>query len=158
LVPSRPHEPTGMPRAQRQEVRMRKIEAIIQPYKLDDVQAALLALGVQGMTVSEVRGFGHQRGGRASYRGAEFAIELLPKLKLEIVVATNDAERIVAAIASSASTGQIGDGKIFVLPVDDAVRIRTGERRGAAIGSDEADDDVAGHYDEPSLPRFSIGR
>ena len=137
---------------------MRTIEAIIQPYKLEDVQAALVAVGVQGMTVSEVRGFGRQRGRRAHYRGVAVAVDFLPKLKVETVVPAEDAERVVAAIASAARTGPIGDGKIFVLPVEDAVRIRTGERRRAVIGATEIDDDAMDLDDAPFLPGFAMRR
>jgi nitrogen regulatory protein P-II 1 len=137
---------------------MRKIEAIIQPYKLEDVQAALVAVGGQGLTVSEVRGFGRQRGRRAHYRGVAVAIDFVPKLKLETVVPAEDAERVVAAIASAARTGQIGDGKIVVLPVEDAVRIRTGERRRAVIGAPDVDDDGTDLGDAPFLPGLAMGR
>jgi nitrogen regulatory protein P-II 1 len=114
---------------------MRKIEAIIKPYKLDDVKDALTSLGVQGMTVSEVRGFGRQKGRTELYRGSEFVVEFLPKIKLEVVVAAEDVTRVVQAIASAARTGRIGDGKIFVLPIYEALRIRTGETSLAAVGA-----------------------
>ena len=128
---------------------MRKIEAVIQPFKLDDVQAALVAVGVQGMTVTEVRGFGHQKGRAAHYRGSEVAIEFLPKIKVEIVVPAEDAERVVAAIAGAARTGNVGDGKIFVTPVEEVVRIRTGERS-RVVGWNGADDDRATGRDRAS--------
>ncbi len=112
---------------------MKKIEAIIKPFKLDDVKAAVHELGVQGLTVSEVKGFGRQKGHTELYRGAEYVVDFLPKLKLEIVVADDQAEPVVAAIVSAASTNKIGDGKIFVLPVENAIRIRTGETAEAAL-------------------------
>ena len=112
---------------------MKKIEAIIKPFKLDDVKAAVQELGVQGLTVSEVKGFGRQKGHTELYRGAEYVVDFLPKLKLEIVVADDQAEPVVAAIVSAACTNKIGDGKIFVLPVENAIRIRTGETAEAAL-------------------------
>jgi len=107
---------------------MKKIEAFIQPFKLDEVKERLLANGVSGITVTEVRGCGRQRGKTARYRGAEYTIEFLPKVKLEVAVADQGASRVVEAIRDAAWTGKIGDGKIFVTSVDEAVRIRTGER------------------------------
>ncbi|MDY6908666.1 MAG: P-II family nitrogen regulator [Thermodesulfobacteriota bacterium] len=112
---------------------MRKIEAIIKPFKLDDVKEALNALGVTGMTVSEVKGFGRQKGHREVYRGAEYVVEFQPKLKLEIVVDSELTERVVDAILKTARTGKIGDGKIFVFPVEEVIRIRTGESGAGAI-------------------------
>ena len=112
---------------------MKKIEAIIKPFKLDEVKAALHDLGIQGMTVTEVKGFGRQKGHTELYRGAEYVIEFLPKLKLEIVVGDAQAESVVDAIVAAASTSKIGDGKIFVLPVENAIRIRTGETAEAAL-------------------------
>jgi nitrogen regulatory protein P-II 1 len=112
---------------------MKKIEAIIKPFKLDDAKAALGQLGIQGMTVSEVQGFGRQKGHTELYRGAEYVVDFLPKLKLEIVASDEMAEKVVHAIIESTNTGKIGDGKIFVLDVSDAVRIRTGERGDAAL-------------------------
>lgn len=106
---------------------MKKIEAIIKPFKLEDVKDALASVGVQGMTVSEVKGFGRQKGHTEIYRGSEYTVDFLPKLKLEIVVADNAVEAAVQAILSAAKTGKIGDGKIFVLPVEQAWRIRTSE-------------------------------
>ena len=106
---------------------MRKIECIIKPFKLDDVKAALCDLGVNGMTVSEVRGFGRQKGHTELYRGAEYQIDFIPKVKLELVVAADQVDEIVAAVQREACTGRIGDGKIFVAPVEQAIRIRTGE-------------------------------
>lgn len=106
---------------------MRKVECIIKPFKLDDVKAALMALGITGMTVSEVRGFGRQKGHTELYRGAEYQIDFIPKVKIEIVVAAERVNEVIAAVQKEASTGRIGDGKIFVLPVEQSVRIRTGE-------------------------------
>ncbi len=106
---------------------MKRIEAIVKPFKLDDIKAALSSLGVQGMTVSEVRGFGRQKGHKEIYRGAEYVVELVPKIKIEVIVGDSLAHRVVETIAASAKTGKIGDGKIFVLPVEESVRIRTGE-------------------------------
>ncbi|RMG21516.1 MAG: P-II family nitrogen regulator [Deltaproteobacteria bacterium] len=107
---------------------MKKVEAIIKPFKLDDVKEALAEIGVQGMTVSEVKGFGRQKGHTELYRGAEYVVDFLPKVKVEVVVAEAVVHQAVEAIERAAKTGRIGDGKIFVLPVDEAVRIRTGER------------------------------
>ena len=112
---------------------MKKIEAIVKPFKLDEVKEALQAVGIQGMTVSEVKGFGRQKGHTELYRGAEYVVDFLPKLKIEIVASDELAEKVVHAIADAANTGKIGDGKIFVLDVADAVRIRTGERGDAAL-------------------------
>ena len=107
---------------------MKKIETIIQPFKLETVKEILAELGIQGMTVSEVKGFGRQRGRSEIYRGREFTVDFLPKVKIEIVVADGDVDRVVKTISSAARTGKIGDGKIFILPAEDAVRIRTEER------------------------------
>lgn len=112
---------------------MKKIEAIIKPFKLDDVREAVEELGVSGMTVTEVRGFGRQRGHAEIYRGAEYVVDFLPKIKLEIVVPEAKAAEVVQIIRQKASTGKIGDGKIFVSTIDDAVRIRTGETGDQAI-------------------------
>ena len=112
---------------------MKKIEAIIKPFKLDDVKDALNTLGIQGMTVTEVKGFGRQKGHVELYRGAEYDIAFIPKVKLEIVVADSIAEKVVAAIMERAKTGKIGDGKIFISKVEDVIRIRTGEKGEAAI-------------------------
>jgi nitrogen regulatory protein P-II 1 len=106
---------------------MRKIEAIIKPFKLDEVKEALTDAGVMGMTVSEVKGFGRQKGHTEIYRGSEYTVDFLPKVKLEVVVPKADAQKIVGVISHAAKTGKIGDGKIFVLPIEEAVRIRTGE-------------------------------
>ncbi len=112
---------------------MKLIQTIIKPFKLDDVKEALSKLGIQGMTVSEVKGFGRQKGHTELYRGAEYEIDLLPKIKVEIAVPDEMAGRVVEVIVEAASTGKIGDGKIFVLPMDEAIRIRTGERGGDAL-------------------------
>jgi nitrogen regulatory protein P-II 1 len=107
---------------------VKKIEAIIKPFKLDEVKEALQEVGVSGITVTEAKGFGRQKGHTELYRGAEYVVDFLPKVKLEVVVADNQADRVVEAIAAAAQTGRIGDGKIFVMSVDRAIRIRTGER------------------------------
>lgn len=112
---------------------MKKIVAVIKPFKLDDVKEALHEAGVSGMTVSEVKGFGRQKGHTELYRGAEYIVDFLPKMRLEIVVADSLADRAVEAIAHAARTGRIGDGKIFVSPVERVVRIRTGEQDDDAI-------------------------
>jgi nitrogen regulatory protein P-II 1 len=112
---------------------MQKVEAIIKPFKLDEVKEALNAIGVQGITVSEVKGFGRQKGHTELYRGAEYVVDFLPKIRLEVVAADDLVPKIVAAIQAAANTGRIGDGKIFVLPVIEAVRIRTGDRGEDAI-------------------------
>ena len=106
---------------------MRKIEAIIKPFKLDDVREALSGIGITGMTVAEIKGFGRQKGHTELYRGAEYVVDFLPKLKLEIVVAESKVEECVETITNAARTGKIGDGKIFVSPVEQVIRIRTGE-------------------------------
>ena len=112
---------------------MKLIEAIIKPFKLDDVRDALSAIGVQGLTVTEIKGFGRQKGHTELYRGAEYVVDLVPKLKLEVVASDDQVESIVDAVASAANTGKIGDGKIFVSGVEEVVRIRTGERGEAAV-------------------------
>jgi len=112
---------------------MKKIEAIIKPFKLDDVKNALGEIGVEGMTVSEVRGFGRQRGHTEMYRGAEYVVEFHPKIKIELMVTDDQAEKVTRALCDAAGTGTIGDGKIFVYPAVDAIRIRTGERGDAAL-------------------------
>ena len=112
---------------------MKKIEAIIKPFKLDDVKEALHEAGVSGITVTEAKGFGRQKGHTEIYRGAEYAVNFLPKVRIEIAVATNQAEKVVEAIGAAAKTGQIGDGKIFVAPIEHAVRIRTGETDAGAL-------------------------
>ena len=112
---------------------MKKIEAIIKPFKLDEAKEALNEIGVEGLTVSEVRGFGRQKGHTELYRGAEYVVDFLPKMKLEIVIEDEAVEKVVMKLQESCRTGRIGDGKIFVLPVEDATRIRTGETGAAAI-------------------------
>ena len=112
---------------------MKLITAIIKPFKLDDVREAIANLGVEGLTVSEVKGFGRQKGHTELYRGAEYQVDFLPKVKLEVIVEDSMAERVVEAIAAAAQTGRIGDGKIFVIPVETALRIRTGERNEDAL-------------------------
>ena len=112
---------------------MQKVEAVIKPFKLDEVKEALNAIGVQGITVSEVKGFGRQKGHTELYRGAEYVVDFLPKIKLEVVAADDLVPKIVSTIQTAANTGRIGDGKIFVLPVLEAVRIRTGDRGEDAI-------------------------
>jgi len=112
---------------------VRKIEAIIKPFKLEEVKEALAAIGVQGLTVTEVKGFGRQKGHKELYRGAEYVVEFLPKVKLEIVVSDDRQKDVVDAIVNAASTGRIGDGKVFVSVIEDAVRIRTGESGDVAI-------------------------
>ncbi|AFZ35517.1 MAG: P-II family nitrogen regulator [Stanieria sp.] len=112
---------------------MKKIEAIIRPFKLDEVKIALVNAGVVGMTVSEVRGFGRQKGQTERYRGSEYTVEFLQKLKIEIVVEDNQVDMVVDKIIAAARTGEIGDGKIFVHPVDEVIRIRTGERNLEAV-------------------------
>ena len=110
-----------------------KIEAIIKPFKLDEVKEALHAVGVQGLTVTEVKGFGRQKGHTELYRGAEYVVDFLPKIKLEIAVTDDMVDKVVEAIVSAANTGRIGDGKIFVLPMEEVIRIRTGERGPEAV-------------------------
>lgn len=112
---------------------MKKIEAIIKPFKQEDVKEALTEIGVEGMTVSEVKGFGRQKGHTEIYRGSEYTVDFLPKVKFEIVVADDRLQRAVDAIVQAAKTGKIGDGKVFVLPIEDAIRIRTEERGDNAI-------------------------
>lgn len=112
---------------------MKKIEAIIKPFKLDDVREALSEIGVTGLTVSEVKGFGRQKGHTELYRGAEYVVDFLPKIKLEIVLPADQVDICVEAIVKAARTGRIGDGKIFVMPVEQVIRIRTGEEGTAAV-------------------------
>lgn len=112
---------------------MKKIEAIIKPFKMDDVREALADVGINGMTVSEVKGFGRQKGHTELYRGAEYQVDFLPKIKIEIVVTDDATDRAIEAIVSSAQTGKIGDGKIFVYNVEQAIRIRTGEQNDEAV-------------------------
>lgn len=113
---------------------MKKVEAIVKPFKLEEVKEALAGIGIQGMTITEVKGFGRQKGHKELYRGAEYVVEFLPKMKIEVVVPDDTVDRTIKAVVDAASTGRIGDGKIFVYPVDDAIRIRTGESGDIAIG------------------------
>ncbi len=112
---------------------MKKVEVIIKPFKLDDVKDALTAIGVQGMTVTEVRGFGKQKGHKEIYRGAEYMVDFLPKIKIEMVVNDDMVNQVIDKVVSAARTGSIGDGKVFVIPVESAVRIRTGESGSDAL-------------------------
>ena len=112
---------------------MKKIEAIIKPFKMEDVKEALTEIGIEGMTVSEVKGFGRQKGHTEIYRGSEYTVDFLPKVKFEIVVADDRVQKAVETIVEAARTGKIGDGKVFVVPIEQAVRIRTEERGEAAI-------------------------
>ena len=112
---------------------MKLVIAIIKPFKLEDVRDALLAVGVHGMTVTEVKGYGRQKGHTEIYRGSEYAVNFLPKIRVEVAVASNEVERVVEAIGSAAKTGQIGDGKVFVTTIDQAIRIRTGETGADAL-------------------------
>ena len=112
---------------------MKKIEAVIKPFKLDEVKEALHEIGIQGMTVTEVKGFGRQKGHTELYRGAEYVVDFLPKIKIEIAVSDDLADKVVDAVVSAANTGRIGDGKIFVLPMEEVIRIRTGERGADAV-------------------------
>ena len=112
---------------------MKKIDAIVKPFKLDEVKEALHSIGIQGMTVTEVKGFGRQKGHTELYRGAEYVVDFLPKIKIEIVVGDDLAEQVVEAVSGAANTGRIGDGKIFVQPVEEVIRIRTGERGADAV-------------------------
>ena len=112
---------------------MKKIEAIIKPFKLDDVKEALNEIGIKGMTISEVKGYGRQKGHKEIYRGAEYIVDFIPKIKLEIIVEADLVEKVVECVRKAANTGKIGDGKIFVLPVEDVVRVRTGEKGVEAI-------------------------
>ena len=112
---------------------MKIVMAIIKPFKLDEVRDALTSIGVQGMTVTEVKGYGRQKGHTEIYRGAEYAVSFLPKIKIEVAVPSDQADKVVDAITSAAKTGQIGDGKIFVFNLENAVRIRTGETDAAAL-------------------------
>lgn len=112
---------------------MKLVTAIVKPFRLDDVRNALSEVGVQGMTVSEVKGFGRQRGHTELYRGAEYVVDFLPKAKIEVAVSDGDVERVVEAIVEAAKTGKVGDGKIFVTPIDQVWRIRTGETGDSAL-------------------------
>ena len=106
---------------------MKKIEAVIKPFKLDDVKEALNEIGIQGMTISEVKGYGRQKGHKEIYRGAEYVVDFIPKIKIEIVIGADQADQVVDKIREAANTGKIGDGKIFLIPIEQAVRVRTGE-------------------------------
>ncbi len=112
---------------------MKKIEAIIKPFKLEEVKEAIMELGIMGMTISEVKGFGRQKGHKEIYRGAEYTVDFIPKIKIEVVVDTARVQDVIDAIIKTANTGQIGDGKIFVLPLEKAIRIRTGEENENAL-------------------------
>jgi len=112
---------------------MKLVMAIIKPFKLDEVREALTALGIEGMTVTEVKGYGRQKGHTEIYRGAEYAVSFLPKLKLELAISTDQVEAVVDAIVAAARTGQIGDGKIFISPIDQVIRVRTGEKDADAL-------------------------
>lgn len=112
---------------------MKKLEAIIKPFKLEEVKDALAEIGIEGMTISEVRGFGRQKGHTELYRGSEYTVDFLPKVKLEVVLQDDQVEAARAAIAKAAKTGKIGDGKIFIIPIEEAVRIRTDERNEMAV-------------------------
>jgi nitrogen regulatory protein PII len=112
---------------------MRKIEAIIKPFKLDEVKDALNSIGITGMTITEVKGYGRQKGHTEIYRGAEYVVDFIPKVKIEIVVAAEQADQVVEKIRTAANTGKIGDGKIFVLPIERVVRVRTGEENRDAV-------------------------
>ncbi len=112
---------------------MKKIEAIIKPFKLDDVKEALNEMGIKGMTISEVKGYGRQRGHKEIYRGAEYVVDFIPKVKLEIIIEAGQVEAVTDCIRNAAATGKIGDGKIFVLPVEEVTRVRTGEKDREAI-------------------------
>jgi nitrogen regulatory protein PII len=112
---------------------MQKIEAIIKPFKLDDVKDALNAIGISGMTLSEVKGYGRQKGHKEIYRGAEYNVDFIPKIKLELVVNSSQTDLVVETIMKAANTGKIGDGKIFVMPVEQVIRVRTGEKGADAI-------------------------
>ena len=112
---------------------MKKIEAIIKPFKLDDVKEALNAMGIKGMTISEVKGYGRQKGHKEIYRGAEYVVDFIPKIKIEIIIESSQVDAVINAIRTAANTGKIGDGKIFVLPVEEVIRVRTGETGTEAI-------------------------
>ncbi len=112
---------------------MKKIEAIIKPFKLDDVKEALNEIGIQGMTITEVKGYGRQKGHKEIYRGAEYVVDFIPKIKIELIVADDMVQKASDTIEGAANTGKLGDGKIFILPVEDAIRVRTGERGTEAV-------------------------
>lgn len=112
---------------------MKKIEAIIKPFKLDEVKEALNEIGIKGMTISEVKGYGRQKGHKEIYRGAEYEVDFIPKIKMEIIVEASSVDKVVNVIREAANTGKIGDGKLFVMPVDEVIRVRTGEMGREAI-------------------------
>jgi len=112
---------------------MKKIEAIVKPFKLDDVKEALNEIGIQGMTISEVKGYGRQKGHKEIYRGAEYVVDFIPKVKIEVIVEADRADQVVEAIQKSANTGKIGDGKIFIFSIEEVIRVRTGEKGKDAI-------------------------
>jgi len=112
---------------------MKKIEAIIKPFKLDDVKEALNGIGIKGMTISEVKGYGRQKGHKEIYRGAEYVVDFIPKTKMEIIVQSSQVDTVIETIRQAANTGKIGDGKIFVLPIEEVIRVRTGEKGEEAI-------------------------
>ena len=112
---------------------MKKIEAIVKPFKLDDIKEALNEIGIQGMTISEVKGYGRQKGHKEIYRGAEYVVDFIPKIKIELVVDDTVADQVVQKVREAANTGKIGDGKIFILPVEEAIRVRTGETGPEAV-------------------------
>jgi len=112
---------------------LKKIEAIIKPFKLDDVKEALNEIGIQGMTITEVKGYGRQKGHKEIYRGAEYVVDFIPKIKIDVVVESSIADKVVEAIQKAAQTGKIGDGKIFVFSIEQAIRVRTGEKGKEAI-------------------------
>jgi nitrogen regulatory protein P-II 1 len=114
-------------------MKMKKIEAIIKPFKLDDVKEALNEIGIKGMTITEVKGYGRQKGHKEIYRGAEYVVDFIPKTKIEIIVSADQVEQVVETIQKSAKTGKLGDGKIFITPIENAVRVRTGETGKDAI-------------------------
>jgi len=123
---------TGKP-FYKEVLKMKKIEAIIKPFKLDDVKEALNEVGIQGMTISEVKGYGRQKGHKEIYRGAEYVVDFIPKVKIEVVVDSDQADKVVEKIMAAANTGKIGDGKIFVFEIEEAIRVRTGEKGSDAI-------------------------
>ena len=125
--------PPPNPTKKEKENSMKLIKAIIKPFKLDEVKDALTEIGVEGMTVSEVKGFGRQKGHTEIYRGSEYTVDFLPKVKLEVAVGEEVVDKVIDAIVTSAQTGKIGDGKVFVLPIEQAVRIRTGEKGDEAV-------------------------
>ncbi len=112
---------------------MKKVEAIIKPFKLDDVKEALNEIGIKGMTISEVKGYGRQKGHKEIYRGAEYVVDFIPKIKMEVIIEASLVDKVVSVIREAANTGKIGDGKIFVLPVEEVIRVRTGEMGRDAI-------------------------